>query len=141
MDQSRGSVLQLAVRSPSLSLLDGKMRIAKAFPPREVQTSLEREKVLAGEGVGSDAHSLRLGGRVGKQEAEADPLMYDGVAGSGLETPLIRIGEEQGRAFFLLLILSSTCFDKPPPNRATPCVDRKGLAKPVTGRSKNGFQA
>lgn len=101
MDQSRGSVLQLAVRSPSLSLLDGKMRIAKAFPPREVQTSLEREKVLAGEGVGSDAHSLRLGGRVGKQEAEADPLMYDGVAGSGLETPLIRIGEEQGRAFAL----------------------------------------
>lgn len=38
---------------------------------------------------------------VGKQEAEADPLMYDGVAGSGLETPLIRIGEEQGRAFAL----------------------------------------
>lgn len=56
---------------------------------------------MAGEGVGSDAHSLRLGGRVGKQEAEADPLMYDGVAGSGLETPLIRIGEEQGRAFAL----------------------------------------
>lgn len=51
---------------------------------------------MAGEGVGSDAHSLRLGGRVGKQEAEADPLMYDG---SGLETPLIRIGEEEGRAF------------------------------------------
>ncbi|GJS14035.1 hypothetical protein Tco_0408507 [Tanacetum coccineum] len=36
------SVLQLAVRSPSLSLLDGKMRIVKAFPPREVQTSPER---------------------------------------------------------------------------------------------------
>ncbi|GKG15677.1 hypothetical protein Tco_0358000, partial [Tanacetum coccineum] len=36
------SVLQLVVRSPSLSLLDGKMRILKAFPPREVQTSPER---------------------------------------------------------------------------------------------------
>lgn len=57
----------------------------------------EREKVLAGEGVGSDAHSLRLSGRGGKPEAEADPLMYDGVA--GLETSLIRTGEEQGRAF------------------------------------------
>ncbi|GJW39232.1 ribonuclease H-like domain-containing protein [Tanacetum coccineum] len=36
------SILHLAVRSPSLSLLDGKMRIVKAFPPREVQTSPER---------------------------------------------------------------------------------------------------
>ncbi|GJZ45266.1 hypothetical protein Tco_0592862 [Tanacetum coccineum] len=36
------SVLQLAVRSPTLSLLDRKMQIVKAFPPREVQTSPER---------------------------------------------------------------------------------------------------
>nr|GEZ37370.1 peptidase S10, serine carboxypeptidase, alpha/beta hydrolase fold protein [Tanacetum cinerariifolium] len=36
------SVLQLAVCSLSLSLLDGKIRIVKAFPPREVQTSSER---------------------------------------------------------------------------------------------------
>lgn len=47
----------------------------------------EREKVLAGEGVGSDTHSFRLGGRGGKPEAEADPLIYDGVAGSAT-TPL-----------------------------------------------------
>lgn len=55
------------------------------------------KRSLAGEGVGSDAHSLRLSGRGGKPDAEADPLMYDGVA--GLETSLIRTGEEQGRAF------------------------------------------
>lgn len=59
----------------------------------------EREKVLAGEGVGSDTHRLRLGGRGGKPEAEADPLRDDGVA--GLATPLICTGEEQGFAFWV----------------------------------------
>ena len=46
--------------------------------------------------MGSDTHRLRLGGRGGKPEAEADPLMDDRVA--GLATPLICSG---GFAFWV----------------------------------------
>ncbi|KAK7296581.1 hypothetical protein VNO77_50004 [Canavalia gladiata] len=41
------------------------------------------------------------------------------------------------RLFIADLLKYGICFDKPPPNRATPCVDRNGLAKPVTVRLRS----
>lgn len=55
---------------------------------RILTLKLISKRIFANEGVGSDTHRLRLGGKGGNPKAEADPLIYDGWSGWICNNPI-----------------------------------------------------